>query len=99
MKINKSEKIRETLYSLPVGERSPTKVASMLRAKGVKVTSSLVSVVKSVDKMKRKSRISLDGSRGNGDVKELVLAKKFLESVGSVQRAKGLLEIVDRIVN
>ena len=64
-------------------------MAKALNAKGIKVTSNLVSVVK----------FHLPSIRERDTTaRDLVLAKKLLEAAGGVEQARRLISIVDKVV-
>lgn len=88
-KKTRSDAIRQHLRSLPVHRRSPTAVAKALRAKGFKVTRNHVSVVKT----------HMTRGRAVSSTRDLILAKKFLDAVGSPAKAFRLLTVVGKIVN
>lgn len=85
---SRTQVIRDYLNSLPVSERSPTAAVAALRAKGIKVTRSHVSVVKS-------SMADMTPSVHH----ELLLAKKFLDQVGGADKAKSLISVVSSIID
>lgn len=85
----KTDAIRSHLLSLPPAKRGPTAIVEALKAKGVKVTRNHVSVVKST--MSRKSV--------RGSERQLLLAKKFLSSVGGPSEARRLIGLVGRIMS
>lgn len=86
-KKNRTQVIREYLNSLPVSERSPTAAVAALRARGVKVTRSHVSVVKSAM-----------GDEYSSANEELLLAKRFLDKVGGAAKAHSLISVVNSII-
>lgn len=83
----KTDMIREHLRSLPRDRRGPTEVMKALRAKGCKVTRNHVSVVKS----------SMSRNRTKSVARDLLLAKRFLDAVGSPAEARRLITVVGKI--
>lgn len=86
-KKTKTDMIREHLSSLPKGRRSPTAVAKALHAKGCRVTRNHISVVKS----------SMGRTRASSSTRELLLAKRFLDAVGTAAEARRLITVVGKI--
>lgn len=103
--VNLSEKIREYLKNAKPSERSPVAVAKALKAKGFEVSTNLVSLQKNrlgMTKKKKKKAIKAKARRSatkpsaNGH-HDLLLAKSFLAFAGSIEKAKGLLDVVEKI--
>lgn len=104
--VNLSEKIREYLKNAKPSERSPVAVAKALKAKGFEVSTNLVSLQKNrlgmTKKRKKKKAIKAKARRSatkpsaNGH-HDLLLAKSFLAFAGSIEKAKGLLDVVEKI--
>lgn len=101
--VNLSEKIREHLKNAKPSERSPVAVAKALKAKGFDVSPNLVSLQKNRLGMakKRKKAIKAKARQvikpsANGH-QDLLLAKSFLAFAGSIEKAKGLLDVVEKI--
>jgi hypothetical protein len=108
--VNRSEKIRDYLKTLKPSDRSPKAVADALTAKGVKVTPTLVSLVKRNMRLKAKGK-----SRKNAPakahkprkvktnkvmtLKEVAHAKEFLEMCGGLANAKNFLGAVNEILS
>jgi hypothetical protein len=103
-KVNLSEKIREHLKSIKPSDRSPKAVAEALKAKGIKVSPTLVAVIKGrmggkkkVIKAKAKAKIAR--VRTETSMENLLHAKNFLNSVGGIKEAKGLLDAVNSLIS
>lgn len=87
-KKTRSDLIREHLSSLPSHRRSPTAVAKALKAKGLNVTRNHVSVVKT----------HMSRGRASSSTRDLILAKRFLDAVGSPAKARRLITVIGKIV-
>ena len=104
--VNLSEKIREHLKNAKPSERSPVAVAKALQAKGFDVSPNLVSLQKNrlgmtSKKKNKKKAIKAKARRttkpsANGH-HALLLAKSFLAFAGSIEKAKSLLDVVEKI--
>ena len=103
-KVNLSEKIREHLKSIKPSDRSPKAVAEALKAKGIKVSPTLVAVIKGrmSDKrkvIKAKAKKKIARVRTETSMENLLHAKNFLKAVGGLKEAKGLLETVNSLIS
>lgn len=100
--LSKSELIRRYLSSVGPKERGPKAVSEALKAKGILVTTGLVSAVKATSKTKRKKPLSKKDTSANKDqnIQSWMIAKNLLNSVGGdLTIAKKNLEIVAKILN
>jgi len=100
---NKSLAIRN--YKAGNETASPKEIAEALTKDGLKVTSAFVSTV--LSNHKRKSDKPSVQSRGpgrrpavenNSSINELIQAKKLVDSVGSVEKARAALEALARLL-
>ena len=101
-KVNLSEKIREHLKSIKPSDRSPKAVAEALKAKGIKVSPTLVAVIKGRMSDKRKvikAKKKIARVRTETSMENLLHAKNFLKAVGGLKEAKGLLETVNSLIS
>lgn len=88
-------------------EAGPTEVVAKLAEKGIKVTPTLVSNIKTRLKKEREGGVKKTKGRGPGrpprvsndsiSVAALVEAKKFVEQLGSLEAARHALETVSRL--
>jgi len=103
--VNKSAAIREYMAAHP--RAKPKDVAAALVEQGVQVTPMFVSAIKSNAK-KRGRRKARAASRGPGrpsgggastslSIDHLVAAKKFVDQVGGVARARAAIEALARV--
>jgi len=91
-KINKAAKIREMFEKLGL-EARPKDVISELAAAKIEVSSAQVSNVKAtLGGANRRSNKSAALS-----INDLVLAKKFVDALGSVERAEGALTALSKL--
>ena len=107
--VNRSEKIRDYLKSLKPSDRSPKAVADALTAKGVKVTPTLVSLVKRNMRLKAKGKSRKTAAKAQKTrkphkakvmtLKEVAHAKEFLEMCGGLVNAKYFLGAVNEILS
>lgn len=105
-KVNKSEAVRNYMAKNPnVG---PSAVSEALSKRGVKVTPQQVSTIKNNAKnsAKRKtargrkpSVMTIGAENGVLQVKDLMSAKVFADSVGGLEKAKGLLAALEELRN
>lgn len=98
--VSKSDKIRE--YIKANSAAGPRAVSDALKAKGIKVTPGLVSVVKSKmnsKKAKIKAKAKSPSKQMTGDdlAKAIMSAKDLVNFSGSLDKAKNFLELVSRI--
>lgn len=89
--VNKSEAIREQLKISK--DHSPTAIVKALKAKGITVTTGLVSVVKN---MRRKSE---KASRIGRHAAILTQARQFLRDAGGPDEAKQLIDLIHGIIS
>lgn len=89
-KVNKSEEIRKHLKT--ARDKSPTAVVKALKAKGIEVSTGLVSVVKN-------GRSSASGKTFTFTSSGLASAKVFVKKAGGLQAAKNLLEVVRKVTS
>lgn len=100
-KINKSEKIRELLETMGGQAASPNAVVAALKAKGIKVTATHVSNVKS--HLKRGTKGRKPGRKPAGQSTDLVsladlqAAKRLIEVLGSVEAAQSAIGVLARL--
>jgi hypothetical protein len=107
--VNRSEKIRDYLKSVKPSERSPKAVSDALKEKGIKVSPNLVSLVKmklpgNTTTTKKKAAIrpksrSKSRSKATNPHAQFVMAKDFLNSAGGLKQAKGILELVSKLIS
>lgn len=108
-KVNLSEKIREHLKSIKPSDRSPKAVAEALKAKGIKVSPTLVAVIKGrmggkkkVIKAKAQAKVvrtKVAQVRTGTSMENLIHAKNFLNAAGGIKEAKGLLDAVNSLIS
>jgi hypothetical protein len=101
-KVNLSEKIREHLKSIKPSDRSPKAVVEALKAKGIKVSPTLVAVIKGRmggNENKAKAKKKIARVRTETNMENLLHAKNFLKAVGGLKEAKGLLETVNSLIS
>lgn len=103
-KVNLSEKIREHLKSIKPSDRGPKAVVEALKEKGIKVSPTLVAVIKSrmvgnENKTKAKKKKKIARVRTETNMENLLHAKNFLKAVGGLKEAKGLLETVNSLIS
>jgi hypothetical protein len=93
MKVNKAEKIREAFNTLGV-ETRPKDVIAHLAANKIKVPASQVSAIKAKlgTKPGRKGK-----SQGGLALQDLLAAKKLIESIGSIERARDAIEALAKL--
>lgn len=110
--VNRSDKIREYLASAKPSEKGPKAVAEALKAKGINVSTALVSQVKNRLEGKKARRKSIktkavvrrrrNSSRFDllGTTAHLVRAKDFLKSFGGdLNKAKVSLDVVSKLIS
>jgi hypothetical protein len=90
-KINKAAKIREMFEKLGQGAR-PRDVIAGLADEKIEVSSAQVSNIKATLGGGGKK-----GSSGGISIEHLVLAKKFADQLGSVERAEGALAALAKL--
>lgn len=104
--VNKSDAIRDCLKNS--SDKSPSKISKMLEEKGIKVTPTYVSVVKSKmysSKPKtskpNKARKSKAKAKNNAkaNLESLISAKSFIDKAGSIENAKKLIDVVNKILS
>ena len=107
--VNKSGAIREFQAANP--NAGPAEVVAALKEKGVEVTSQFVSTIKSNDKRKDgKSKPAKRGRKPGSTVaaaaksvgpmsgSELLLAaKKFVDSIGNIEKAKAAVDLLAQL--
>ena len=89
-KINKAEKIRETLEKLGPDVRTKDVIATLAEQK-ITVAPAQVSNIKAVLRGPKKGKRGIKGTNGHGDLislSGLQAAKKLVESLGSVEAAQ-----------
>jgi len=97
-KVNKSQAIREALAAHK--DKSPQEIANILTAKGVKVSATFVSTIKSKSKSKkakgkRGRRPNIEISKGvYADVETTII---FAERVGGLTKAKQLIALLEKV--
>lgn len=93
-KVNKSDEIRNYLKSAPPEKRMPKDVCEALAAKGIEVSNSFVSIVKSKFYNNNKKRVSKKKVENNQDFGKLFLAKEYINAFGGdFSAAKKNLEL------
>jgi hypothetical protein len=107
-KVNLSEKIREHLKSIKPSDRSPKAVAEALKAKGIKVSPTLVAVIKgrmggkatkAKVKAKARTKAAVVRTKTSTNMENLIRAKNFLNAAGGIKEAKGLLDAVNSLIS
>jgi hypothetical protein len=103
-RVNRSELVREYLKSAKPSERSPKMVVEALKAKGITVSTQLVSQVKNALKKKsRKKAASVAAKvrhKNNSDMQSWTIARDLLRSVGGdITVARKNLEIVFKLMS
>lgn len=95
--VNKSAAIRDYLDEHP--NAGPTEIVEALAKKGVEVTPSFVSNIKSKTKSglgpRRRGRTA--GSSGVTSVNALVGAKKLIDQMGGIDQAQHALDVLKRL--
>lgn len=96
-KINRSELIREHLKTAK--DTRPTSVAKALAAKGIKVSTGLVSVVKHTRRKGFKaSKLLRHAEILAKHADAIAKARKFVEDSGGLEEAKSLIEVIGKIM-
>jgi hypothetical protein len=105
-KVNLSEKIREHLKSIKPSDRSPKAVVEALKAKGIKVSPTLVAVIKgrmggkaTKAKAKARTKAAVVRTKTSTNMENLIRAKNFLNAAGGIKEAKGLLDAVNSLIS
>jgi hypothetical protein len=103
-KVNLSEKIREHLKSIKPSDRSPKAVVEALKAKGIKVSPTLVAVIKGrmggkATKAKARTKAAVVRTKTSTSMENLMRAKNFLNAAGGIKEAKGLLDAVNSLIS
>lgn len=104
-KVNLSEKIREHLKSIKPSDRSPKAVVEALKAKGIKVSPTLVAVIKGrmggkATKARTKAaKAAVVRTKTSTSMENLIRAKNFLNAAGGIKEAKGLLDAVNSLIS
>ena len=94
--MNKSQAIREALAAHP--DKSPSEIAAVLKAKGLKVNAQYVSTIKSNSKGKaKKSRRSKAGRATANGAAPILAAIRFINDAGGIEQAKQALETVEQV--
>jgi hypothetical protein len=97
--VNKSKAVRDYMDSNP--QSMPKEISDALASKGIVVTPGYVSMIKSKHKNKSagKSRPGRPKKQASGDitVADLVEAKKLVEQLGGVDRAKDAIAAYAKI--
>ncbi len=100
--INKSQLIRDQIAAQP--KDGPKAIAAALKKKGVKVTESLVGAVKYKKKGKKKRRgrkaaaAAKPAASDKVSLSTLVQAKKLADGLGGIEKAKGALAALAKLV-
>jgi hypothetical protein len=89
-KVNKAAKIREMFEKLGPGARPKDVIAGLAQEK-IAVSSAQVSNIKATLGGGMKAR------RGAISIEDLVIAKQFVEKLGSVERAEGVLAALAKL--
>lgn len=97
-KVNKSQAIRDALAKDP--NVFPNELSATLIASGIKATPAFVSMIKfNMKAKKRKGKQNRD-NQANGfvDATALVEAKKLVDRLGSIEKAKSLLGTLKKLL-
>lgn len=108
--VNRSEKIREYLKSAKPSESGPKAVSDALKAKGIKVSPNLVSLVKMKmagnkkarkKSIKAKARIKTLAPKPKTEALQdhLLMAKNFASLAGGVDKAKEVLDVLAKLMS
>lgn len=111
-KVTRSDMIREYLKNSK--DKSPSKISQMLeKEKGIKVSPTYVSVVKSKLNKPQKAKAKKTNARTKNVVRSkrglkknaqtnlenLISAKAFIEKAGGIDNAKKLIDVVNKILS
>lgn len=99
--INKSQAVRD--YLKTNRNAMPKDVVEALKAQGIEVSAQTVSTAKFMMKRKRRGKRAAGGrksSAGNGEmvsVSALLDAKKLIDKLGGIEKAKSALEALSKL--
>lgn len=98
--INKSQAIRDALAANP--DKSPSEIAEVLKAKGLKISAQYVSTIKSGMKAKhgrarKVVRRRKPGRPSSNGFAPIDAALQFITAAGGIEQAKQALSTIERI--